>query len=116
MKITQLLDNVYYLPGEIIEIENDIAKMRGTGDPVWDEVIEIKSQRLHRAEAELQRGIDLIASVEQTDPTLYQILVMRYIQGESWRTVAATMPARATLDGYKRKLQRWIKKQESTKV
>jgi len=116
MTITQTLDDVYYLPSEIGWLEDDIAKLHGTGDPRWNETIELESQRLQRAKADLQRGIDLIASVEHTDPLLYKVLVMRYIEGLTWAKIAAVMPAKATPDCYKMMVYRWIKKLENAEV
>ena len=104
--VSNLLEGVYYLPREIAWLEDDIAKLKATGDDIWQETIRLESARLARCNEELQTAMGIIAGVE--DPVLLDVIEMRCLQRMGWVQIARKMPGNMGSAGYRQMFYRWM--------
>lgn len=104
--VSKLLEDVYYLPGEIAWLEDNIAKMKAAPwHSILQEIISLESARLARCNEELQAAMEIIAGVE--DPMLLDIIEMHCLQRMSWLQIAREMPGVMRPAGYRQMFYRW---------
>ena len=108
--LTERLSSLYYLPGEIAIIKDDIDRLQSTGDPIWQETIALETARLDRCTKELEELISIIDAVE--DPVLHKVLCLRYAAGLMWSQVAAEMHSKNSGKAYCQMVTRWAEKTE----
>lgn len=109
-KLTERLSGLYYLPGEIAIIKDDIDRLQSTGDPIWQETIALETARLDRCTKELEELISIIDAVE--DPVLHKVLGLRYAAGLMWSQVAVEMHSKNSGKAYCQMVTRWAEKME----
>ena len=108
--LTERLSGLYYLPGEIAIIKDDIDRLQSTGDPIWQETIALETAWLDRCTKELEELISIIDAVE--DPVLRKVLLLRFVEGLQWPQVALEMHSKNGADAYRQMVYRWARKVE----
>lgn len=108
--LTERLSGLYYLPGEIAIIKDDIDRLQSTGDPIWQETIALETARLDRCTKELEELISIIDAVE--DPVLHKVLGLRYAAGLMWPQIALEMHGKHCESAYRQMVNRWARKME----
>ena len=110
--IIERLKNLYFLPGEIALLKDDINKLQGIGDPpVCEETITIETQRLNRCVEEMHALTNLIDGVD--DLMLRQVLTLRFAAGHDWPRVALELGGNPAT--YRKMVYRWAQKMEVNK-
>lgn len=109
--IIERLKNLYYLPGEIALLKDDINKLQGIGAPVCEETITIETQRLNRCVKEMHTLTNLIDGVD--DLILRQALTLRFAAGHDCPRVALELGGNPAT--YRKMVYRWAQKMEVNK-
>lgn len=106
--IIEHLKNLYYLPSEVVWLENDISQLKSTNDPAWAETIDLENKRINRCHKNIEMLTSVINGVN--DPILRQVLALRFAIGLGWAQVA--LEAGGTGAACKQMAYRWARKME----
>lgn len=85
---------LWYLPGEIQYLQNEIRRVSGwrvSPDmrPAVTELLDVLDQRLNRCQSEYSRCMDFITVLP--DEWIRMAFTLRYVQRHSWATAGAKM-------------------------
>lgn len=109
--IIEQLKNLYYLPSEVVWLENDISHLKSTNDPAWAETIDLENKRLNICHKNIEMLTSIINGVN--DPILRQVLTLRFAVGLGWGQVAIKVGG--TGAACKQMAYRWARKMEENK-
>lgn len=103
-----LLQEISRCQVEIEKTQRIKARLNGGSHSAMDELIEILSARATKSQDEAQWCFDKMAPVEETDPVMFQVLSLRFIEGAPWERVAKQIPAAGSAEAVKKRVYRWL--------
>ena len=110
----QKLEDYYYLKEEIEHLKNRLLSVKEeieqTDDPSPDlmEIYQVLLKSLNRAITEFKQVSEYIAGIE--DDYIKRLFFLRYVEGLSWKHVAAAAGGKKTVHSVRRACERYMQK------